>query len=638
MAALLLLEVLIGGARLAFALPAAGLVGLAAVVCLLPGWRTTGRPAWGATAATVAFAVYILFRNRFSEVEYIGRLHFLIVAASLAVYLLFAFVLTRPHDRKIFFGFVIALCLLQLVPAAVQFFGEGAWMPLPFAQRRNECWRASGFFISPNNFAGFVEMGALLAAAFAFLGRMKMWQRLMLVVIALVCAAGVLSSGSRGGYIGLGAGVFALVSLLMSVWTRSQAESRRRYLPAALLAGLITMLAAGWWLQESDPVIRDRVDAIKDVDFQRLHLWASALQQFELSPLVGTGAFSFLYYGRMLRDPSVQGDPIHVHNDYLQLLADYGLIGGLLFAAVLVLHSVSGLRSFGQFRAEVAAVGGQSDRLALLAGCLAVLVAYFAHSVVEFNVQLPLNALVIAAVLACLANAGGPGGEAEPGEVPTGPEVAVRTALALTGIVLAAAAWRMMPGEYFVERARYALREGQSKEALEWSRRGLQGTEDNPELSYHAGEAAMQLSFASPEEASDLRGEAVGHFAEGLRLFPYDSRLVLKLAQAQAATGDYLSASESLVYAEQLDPNSGLVPAFRGIVEYWSGDREAARDAFEQALTFGKDGAVIAREGLQVLKDTPTEPVTTDQPQLPPMSDELRRMAEEEAAAGEEED
>jgi hypothetical protein len=142
------------------------LVGLAAVVCLLPGWRTTGRPAWGAAAATVAFAVYILFRNRFSEVEYIGRLHFLIVAASLAVYLLFAFVLTRPHDRKIFFGFVIALCVLQLVPAAVQFFGQDGWMPLPFAQRRPGMWpgRVSGFFISPNNYAGFVEVGALLAA------------------------------------------------------------------------------------------------------------------------------------------------------------------------------------------------------------------------------------------------------------------------------------------------------------------------------------------------------------------------------------------------------------------------------------------------------------------------------------------
>lgn len=636
MGALLVLEILIGGARLAFAAPAAALVGVAAVVCLLPGWRTTGRPAWGAAAATVCFAVYILARNRFSDVEYIGRLHFFIVGASLAVYLMLAFVLTRPVDRKIFFGFVIALAVAQLVPATVQFFVEDGWMPLPFAQRRPDLWRASGFFISPNNFAGFVEMGALFAAAFALLGRVGTKVRVLLIAASLACAAGVLASGSRGGYIGLGAGVLALASLVVSFWAQSRSASKR-LLPLALVGGLAVVLIAGWLLQNVDPVIGDRVEAIKDVDFTRLHLWSSSLQQFKLSPMLGTGAFSFLYYGRMLRDPSVQGDPIHVHNDYLQLLADYGWVGALLFAAVLWLHAAAGLRSFGLFRAEVEHIGGQSDRLALLAGALAVLAAYLAHSVVEFNVQLPLNALVVAATLAVLANPGGPGGVARPDEVPTGPEVAVRTALALTGVVLLAAAYQVMPGEYFVERARYALREKRTEESLAWARRGLAGTQDNPELCFHAGEAALQLSFASPGEAAQLRAEAAGHFADGLRIFPYDSRLALKLAQAQAAAGDYWGASESLVYAEQLDPNSGLVPAFRGIVEYWSGDREAARDAFEQALTFGKDGAAIAREGLQGLKEDPAESAPAAQPQLPRMSEELRKMAEEEAGEGDSE-
>jgi hypothetical protein len=79
------------------------------------------------------------------------------------------------------------------------------------------------------------------------------------------------------------------------------------------------------------------------------------------------------------------------------------------------------------------------------------------------------------------------------------------------------------------------------------------------------------------------------------------------------------------------------VPAFRGIVEYWSGDREAARDAFEQALTFGKDGAAIAREGLQGLKEDPAESAPAAQPQLPRMSEELRKMAEEEAGEGDSE-
>ena len=61
-------------------------------------------------------------------------------------------------------------------------------------------------------------------------------------------------------------------------------------------------------------------------------LWAAAIPQFELAPAFGTGAATYLYYGRMFRDPQVQNDPIRSHNDYLELLAEYGLAGvaGLL--------------------------------------------------------------------------------------------------------------------------------------------------------------------------------------------------------------------------------------------------------------------------------------------------------------------
>lgn len=629
--ALCVLEIFIGGARLAYASVAGGLVGLAAITAILPGWRTTGRPNKAAVWAAVLFAVYVIARNRFSDVEYIGRLHFVIVASSLAVYLLFAFVLTRPTDRKFFFGFIIGLTVLQLVPAAVQFFGQDGWMPLPFAQRRHDSWRSSGFFISPNNFAGFVEMGGLLAAALALLGRTGRIWRAGLLLVALGCGAAVIASGSRGGYIGSASGVFALAVLSLSVWTRSVGKGKRKMLPAALVAGLIIALFGAWLMVSFDPVLSDRVQEVSNPTDARPLLWSSALQQFKLSPLLGTGGFSFLYYGRMFRDPSVQGDPIHVHNDYLQLLADYGMAGAVLFAAVLFFHALSGLRTFAHLRLEVAAIGGRSDRLAVQAGCLAVMVAYLAHSVVEFNVQLPLNAMVIAAVLASLANAGAPGGTKAASEVPAGSEVAVHTALALTGAMLIGAAWRFVPGEYFVERTRYALREKNLLESLDWARRGLAVAGDNPELCYQAGEAALQSSFTETPQRQKLRIEAAGHFANGLRSFPYDSRLALKLAHAQAAAGDYWSASESLVYAEQLDPNSALVPAFRGIVEYWGGDAVLAKDAFEQALQGGGEGAVIAREGLQLLKEQPEVRKQEDGGFIPPMPPGLRAEAERSA-------
>lgn len=596
------LELMIGGAKVLYAAPAAALLGMSGIFWLSPAWQTTGRLHRSALLATLVFGAYMLARNRLSEVEHIGRLHFFILAGSLLVYLAVALALTRPVDRKRLFGFIIVLALLQLAPATVQFFWKQSWMPLPWAQRQQINWRASGFFISPNNFAGLAEIAALLACSMALLGRASLQRRILLICASLACVAGVLMSGSRGGYLGLGAGAFALLVLAISARSRTwHRHSAKPLLPAVLVAIFLVAGVLVWWAVYADPVLNDRVEAIDDIDYVRLHLWSAALQQLKLSPLWGTGAFSFLHYGRMFRDPSVLGDPIHVHNDYLQLLADYGCAAMVLFLAMLLVHGLSGFRTFRQLALEAHSVGGHSDRLALVAGCLAILAAYLAHSVVEFNMQLPLNALVIAAVFGVLANPGAPESD-EDESVPRQPGWAPRTVMALGGLFVIAAAWRMAPGEYFTERARFALRAGHPAEALEWTRTGLLRTKDNPELFYQAGEAALQASFASPDERRELRKKAVESFTASLRIFPYDSRTVLKLAQAQAASGDYFGAVDSLVYAEQIDPNSGYVPAFRGIVEYWNGYLDDAEAAFQQALSFGGGGSVIARDGLLLVE------------------------------------
>ena len=62
------------------------------------------------------------------------------------------------------------------------------------------------------------------------------------------------------------------------------------------------------------------------------------MAEFELAPVFGTGAATYLYYGRMLRDPAIQTDPIRSHNDYLELLAEYGLAGGVGLVLFLGAH------------------------------------------------------------------------------------------------------------------------------------------------------------------------------------------------------------------------------------------------------------------------------------------------------------
>ena len=111
-------------------------------------------------------------------------------------------------------------------------------------------------------------------------------------------------------------------------------------------------------------------------------------------PLMGTGLgtlqmvfppYDTLYDGKIVN---------HSHNDYLEALAETGVLGGLCcawFLGVLLLESLRGLAKFGSSF-------GASLNLSGLVGCSGLLV----HSLVDFNLHIPANAMlfVVAAFLA----------------------------------------------------------------------------------------------------------------------------------------------------------------------------------------------------------------------------------------------
>jgi len=234
-------------------------------------------------------------------------------------------------------------------------------------------------------------------------------------------------------------------------------------------------------------------------------------------------------------------------------------------------------------------------------GSLSAVAAYMVHSVVDFNMQLPLNALMMAMVFGILAN---------PGGKPSSSEQTSNTLLSsifswllpLIGLVFIAYGAPMIPGEYLAEKSRVALRDGHIKESLEIGREGLIKYHDNPELYFNAGEAALRLSEQEKKNIQALHNESVKYFTAGLKVFPYDSRLALKLAQAQAASGNYFHALAAVSYAEKLDPNSSFVPAYRGVVEYSFGYSENAMVSFNHAIELGGEGAYIARNGMELVQ------------------------------------
>jgi O-antigen ligase len=101
-------------------------------------------------------------------------------------------------------------------------------------------------------------------------------------------------------------------------------------------------------------------------------------------PVLGTGLgtletvyppYETLYDGKIVN---------HTHNDYLEALAETGILGGLCCAWFIALLLLAGLRSLQEPSVSFAS----ALRLAGLTGCGGLLV----HSLVDFNLHIPTNA------------------------------------------------------------------------------------------------------------------------------------------------------------------------------------------------------------------------------------------------------
>jgi O-antigen ligase len=258
-------------------------------------------------------------------------------------------------------------------------------------------WGVFGPYVSKNHFAGYMVMAVPLALAFAaeslialrgeWRARRVGWVALggatgnavvRRAALALLLMVGLLAAQSRGGI-----AAFAVAALVLPLALR-----QRRLAGGAVVA---LALAASAWMVLGGTL---RVLEARGLQSNRLALWADAARMVKDFPLLGVGfnAFGSAYIRYQQVDRyEWYGE---AHNEYLQALVDTGVVGALLFGALL----------FTIYRRAF-----RSARLGPLdAGRLASLLALGVHNLVDFNWQIPANAATFVALAALAARRGAP--------------------------------------------------------------------------------------------------------------------------------------------------------------------------------------------------------------------------------------
>lgn len=627
------MELLIGGTRLLYCLPGYGLLALAGLLAALyPRWKPSPTTSLLCVFSTLAFIGYVLVRNRLSPVDYIARMQFFIAAGCLLMYLLTAYFLPGSKSRIGLLWGLLIFALAQVLVGAIQFKESNQYMPLPWIMRRDDWWRASGFYISPNHFAGYLEVIALFAFSLLCWSKRNAVSKVFFGYVGLVCVAGIAISGSRGGYISFGLGCLAFVVLSL-IACRYFYPRKLLLLSTVSLGALAVFISVVCYMMFQSQTLKARFEQINDPENMRWLLWDAAITQYKLNPSTGTGGGTYLYYGRTFRNPSVQNDPIHVHNDYLHLLAEYGYIGAGLFLLFYLVHGIRGLRSVIRISRYGAEYGEtRSDELALLIGALSSVACYTLHSVVDFNLQIAVNALLMAFVFGIIANPNSP-----PRDSSTAATILAhfsRLPIGALALLLIIYGLPMLPGEYYTEWARVSLRDGKLEDARKYAAMAIQHEKKNPDVFYYAGEAAREMALKGLENSITLNSEAVEMFQHSLALFPNNTMTLLKLSQAYDQLGRFNDAAKALDRALEIDPNSTFVFTFYAMHFHTQGRMEEAQEYYRLAYELDRRNTV-ARQGLESVRNF-LRTLTTHQEKSHEFDEETLRELEEEELTMEE--
>ena len=555
--ALGLIQILIGGTRLIFSLPAYAILAIVGLLTLLMFRQPKPRPAQLCLISSAIFLGYILVRAFFSPVAYIARPDMYAVLGGLIVYLFVACTATSAKLRASVLTALLALALVHVFIGAIQFRDGNNFMLISFLQRFDYGRRASGFYVCPNHLAGALEVLGIFGTSLVWWSRFPTWSKLVIGYASAICYAGILLTGSRGGYASAATSLFVLALLSLIILRRAGGRLFWRVGGISALTALIIGGSAALLVKKND-FLADRAQNPLSTAPIRFDLWHAAIEEWKTQPLIGTGSGTYLYYGRMFRTERMQQDPIDAHNDYLHLLGEYGAVGGGLFLFFLGAHLRNGWKNFQRLGPKRVVVSHNllSTSLALNLGALGAVAAYIVHSFVDFNLHIPANVLLLAFVFGVLAN-DGIQRETEDSPVPMS-ILWWRAILPALGALLAIQCVRLLPGAYFAEHARTAQRDNHPDAAIRFALRGLETEKRDPFLYQYLASAELTRCdsiLESPARVSCYE-DALPALEKARELAPADRSFLVPLAATYDVLDRFAEAEWIFYEAQRWDPRS----------------------------------------------------------------------------------
>jgi O-antigen ligase len=318
-----------------------------------------------------------------------------------------AYIVSQDRSRKQ--RLIFALVALGVAEA---FYGLAQYLmnvqTIFWFTKKYDLEEATGTYINRNHFAGFLEMILPFAVCLAMYEGEKLLARrkhrsghakkltakltsdvktqavILWLAVAVVLMAAIVFSRSRMGLLAACASLLVVFGLKML---------HRKTLPAVLGVAFVALsLCLAGWIGLRPALSRfESLGQEFSGDQSRLSMWPGTLKLIAEHPIVGTGLGTFPVVYTQVQTTFLTQFVNHAHNDYLEITSDLGIPAALLlFASILfvLLHAV---------RAFLHGEGRYAPAVSL--ACVGSIVAILLHSLTDFNLHIPANALLFAVIL-----------------------------------------------------------------------------------------------------------------------------------------------------------------------------------------------------------------------------------------------
>jgi hypothetical protein len=389
---------------------------------------------------------------------------------------------------------------------------------------------------------------------------------------------------SRGAWLATALAMIAFFGGLMFRY-------RQRVVPVLLM--FLVVAGCLFFIVQTDYFRRRLRDTLtSDVQQDtRMLLWKATIQMWRDHVWIGVGPGHFDHRFREYRPEEIQLRPYHAHNEFLNVMADWGVVGLALVLWALACIAASGWKIWRELGRADHGLGIQrSDRFAFFLGSSLGLLAVLLHSAVDFNMQIPANAILVFCLLAmmmtqlryvsdrhCVADG-------------------VGRRLVISLVVLLCAGYFGVQGSRLAREYWWLTQAGavswHSMEEIAAHRRAHAVEPRNPETTYQLGEAFLTHSKQGGEDNAELATNAIAWFELGMAANRYDQRNYtgagwcwdwLALRQDELA-GLHEVAERQFMTAESLDPKGYWTIKDVGYHFIQTRNYAAARPWFERSL------------------------------------------------------